>query len=879
MSLQTIGPYQIWDTIGVGSFSKVKYATHTETNKPYAIKIISKQKILNQKNSRDRVKKEIAVQKILKHPNILRLFEVYESENNLFLVLEYISGGELFDYIVDQNKIEPEEALKFFQQIIYGVEYIHSVSITHRDLKPENLLLDQNKNIKIADFGMARVIESQNLLKTPCGSPHYVSPELLKGQGYDGKKSDIWACGVILYVLLTSELPFNESNYPDLLKSICSGSYRVPSTLTKIQKDLLRRMLTVDPKKRITIEEIKKHPWFNLNLSKKYTHPKPTINYETICKKEIKTEEIDKNLIDSLKQFGWTDLNEIYTSLLSTEVNTIKVFYYFLKKKNFQKLNSTKTKKSKVRSNNTVKQENKKSLLPIKKRKKFLQENKKNIIRSRQNTSNGKNSNGGKDHKSKFVDTKRISELENLIELTDLTNSLKIEEYKNIIRQALQERKTKRKKDKKKRSTDQKKKKNKRKTSPLRKKSENIIMNTNQSKSKNKSKSQLECYNTENNSKTDLEPTINDLSLDHEKDLINENDLVLNNNSKVEEDKKKTKKKKKIAKKKNKPNHKKKHRKSISLESGIQLNRKESKKMVNLNNSKSEKSELKKGYGQVRSKSQIQIKNQIKNQTPNQIPNNSNEKFPNLKIQVGEKNNQTTNMKINSLSKRFNSPQQKEAQTLMAGTPRFHRRRKKKTSFVPITPKQSEIGRNKKGWFGHVVSKKKQKKLNSKLKRKLKKVKRDLMKQLNNNQNLPIFICNDRIIAISSASSYGNIMAELQTALNICNYNWVYKHQNALKAFSSNLKIKMKIHEKDSESIIEYVSQNMMDINKQPQNNNTFSEEEKMKKIKSKIKQTLEELSQLQNRSWKLAIEFIWKTGSSKKFIEEAKTLINFLNQ
>ncbi|KAJ3445319.1 protein kinase [Anaeramoeba flamelloides] len=874
MTLRTVGPYQIWDTIGIGSFSKVKYATHTETNKPYAIKIISKQKILNQKNSRDRVKKEIAVQKILKHPNILRLFEVYESENNLFLVLEYISGGELFDYIVDQKKIEQEEALKFFKQIIYGVEYIHSVSITHRDLKPENLLLDKNKNIKIADFGMARVMESQNLLKTPCGSPHYVSPELLKGQGYNGKKSDIWACGVILYVLLTSELPFNEPNYPDLLRSICLGTYREPSTMTEIQKDLLHRMLTVDPEKRITIEEIKKHPWFNLNLSKKYTHPKPKVNYETICKKEIKDKEIDKNLIESLKQFGWTDLTEIYSALLSTEVNTIKVFYYFLKKKNYQKLNSTKKNLSNEKSNNTEKPENKKSLLPIKKRKKFLQENKKNIIRSSQNNSNEKKSNGRKDHKSKFVDTQRIFELENLIELTDLTNSLKIEEYKNIIRQTLKERKTKRKKDKKKLSVDQKKKKKKRKKSPLRKKIENILMNTNKSKSKSndkiKSKSQIECYNTENNSKTDLGSTIDGISLENEKELINDNDLGNKGVGHKEVNKKKKKKKKKKSNLKN-------HRKSISLESGIQLNGKESKKMGNLNNIKSEKSEIKK----VPSQNQNQNQNQKQKQNPkqNQIPNNSNEKFPNLKIQVDEKNNQTTNIKINPLNKRLTPPQQKVAHTIMAGTPRFHRRRKKKTNFEPITPKQSEIGINKTGWFGHMVSKKKQKKLNSKLKKKLKRVKRDLMKQLNNNQNLPIFICNDRIIAISSASSYGNIMTELQTALNIFNYNWIYKQQNVLKAFSNNLKIKMKIHEKDYGSIIAYVSQSMVDTNKKPQNNNTFSKEEKIKQIKSKINQTLEELSQLQNRSWKLAIEFIWKTGTSKKFIEEAKTLINFLNQ
>ncbi|KAJ6238862.1 protein kinase [Anaeramoeba flamelloides] len=871
--------YPKGDTIGVGSFSKVKYATHVETSKPYAIKIISKHKIIKQKNSRELVKKEIAVQKILKHPNILRLFEVFESKNNLFLVLEYISGGELFDYIVEQEKIEPEEALKFFQQIIYGVEYIHSVSIAHRDLKPENLLLDKNKNIKIADFGMARVTEYKHLLKTPCGSPHYVSPELLKGKGYNGKKSDIWSCGVILYVLLTSELPFNEPNNIDLLKSICIGSYRIPNTLTKIQKDLIKRMLTVDPEKRITIEEIKKHPWFNLNLPKQYTHPKPKINYENICKQEIKEEEIDKNLIDSLQQFGWDDLNEIYESLLSTEVNTIKVFYFFLKKKNFIKQNSSKNNGS----NENYKLDNKKSLLPIKKREKFFKENTKNIIRSSINNSNEKKNNFNNDQQSKFIETENIFELENLIEFTEQTKDLKIDEYKNILRKVLNEKKRKKKKkhkksEKTKLSVKEKSNTKKRKKSPLRTKLENCLMvdkknskkksprgHEGKGNSKSQSKSEGAYYSIESNSKVDLQSKTSEFKVDNVEEPIDENSTDLDNNvndSSNKSDDKKTKRKKKRSMSKSKKKKKKNDRKNkiaeLSLDNKQKFNQEKSEKMENLNQENSSKPSS--------------------NQKISKKQNNSNEKFQNLKIQISSQNNSPNQKKALSINRGFGISFQKDQLPMGNETPRFHRRRKKKINFEPLTPKQSEIGTDKKGWFDNIVSKKKQKKLNSKLKKKLKKVKKDLKKQLNNNQNLPIFICNDRIIAISSGESNGSILTELQTALNVYNYNWNYKYQNVLKAKLKDFKIKIKIYEKDYDSIIEYVSQNMIDI-KESQNNNTFSKTEKIEKIKLNITETLNELSKLQNRSWKVIIEFKWKTDTPKKFIEETKTLVNFINQ
>lgn len=200
------------------------------------------------------------------HPHIIRLYEVIETPNDIYVVMEYVRSGELFDYIVEKGRLMEDEARHFFQQIISGVEYCHRHMVVHRDLKPENLLLDSRANVKIADFGLSNVMRDGHFLKTSCGSPNYAAPEVISGRLYAGPEVDVWSCGVILYALLCGSLPFDDENIPNLFKKIKGGIYTLPSHLSPGARDLIPRMLLVDPLKRITIPEIRQHPWFTVHL-------------------------------------------------------------------------------------------------------------------------------------------------------------------------------------------------------------------------------------------------------------------------------------------------------------------------------------------------------------------------------------------------------------------------------------------------------------------------------------------------------------------------------------------------------------------------------------------------------------------------------------
>ena len=196
-----IGSYKLTHTLGEGTTGKVKLGYHTQTGEQVAIKIISKSSFSKQPKLQQKVQREIALMRLVKHPNILRLLDVLESNRHLYIVLEYAPQGDLFDFLVSRRFLPENVALDFFRQIILAVEYLHSFGICHRDLKPENILLDGSTRAKIADFGFARYTKS-SLAETSCGSPHYAAPEVIKGTQYDGKAADIWSCGVILYALL-----------------------------------------------------------------------------------------------------------------------------------------------------------------------------------------------------------------------------------------------------------------------------------------------------------------------------------------------------------------------------------------------------------------------------------------------------------------------------------------------------------------------------------------------------------------------------------------------------------------------------------------------------------------------------------------------------
>jgi len=240
----------------------VKLATHTRTGQTVAVKILNKARILQQ-GMKDRVEREIHILQTLgRHPNIAPLYDVIDSPTDTYLVLENLGGGELYDFLAERGQVDEAETRRFFHQLVEGIEYCHSKDVIHRDLKLDNLLLDANNNIKIADFGLSKVALKDNMLRTTCGTPHYCAPEILSRQAYHGPEVDVWSCGVILYALLCGRVPFEDESTPKLFEKIQSGNFEMPQHVSESCQDLLSRILQVDPNKRITIAEIRQHPWF-----------------------------------------------------------------------------------------------------------------------------------------------------------------------------------------------------------------------------------------------------------------------------------------------------------------------------------------------------------------------------------------------------------------------------------------------------------------------------------------------------------------------------------------------------------------------------------------------------------------------------------------
>ncbi|KAL5538071.1 hypothetical protein UlMin_042281, partial [Ulmus minor] len=214
------------------------------------------------------IKREIGTLKLLRHPNIVRLHEVLASKSKIYMVLEYVTGGELFDRIANKGKVTESRGRKLFQQLIDGVSYCHNKGVFHRDLKLENVLVDAKGNIKISDFGLSALpqhFRDDGLLHTTCGSPNYVAPEVLNNRGYDGATSDIWSCGVILYVILTGYLPFDDRNLAVLYQKILKGETQIPKWLSPGAQNMIRRILDPNPVTRITMADIKSDEWFKQN--------------------------------------------------------------------------------------------------------------------------------------------------------------------------------------------------------------------------------------------------------------------------------------------------------------------------------------------------------------------------------------------------------------------------------------------------------------------------------------------------------------------------------------------------------------------------------------------------------------------------------------
>ena len=256
-----IGDYIIKETIGTGTFSKVKLGINKYTKEKVAIKLLEKSKI-TEKEDLKRINREISIIKKLSHPNIIKINEIFENEEYYYIIMDYCSKGELFDYIVKKTKLTEDESSFFFYQIINAIEYIHKKNIVHRDLKPENLLLTENNKIKIIDFNLSNYFYKNNLLSTPCGSPCYAAPEMVSGKKYNGFKTDIWAIGIILYAMSCGYLPFEDSDNEILFQKILECDLEFPNFLSFECIDIIKKILNVNPYDRFYINDIKEHSFY-----------------------------------------------------------------------------------------------------------------------------------------------------------------------------------------------------------------------------------------------------------------------------------------------------------------------------------------------------------------------------------------------------------------------------------------------------------------------------------------------------------------------------------------------------------------------------------------------------------------------------------------
>ncbi|XP_036429171.1 serine/threonine-protein kinase BRSK2 [Colossoma macropomum] len=324
---QYVGPYRLEKTLGKGQTGLVKLGIHCITGQKVAIKIVNREKL--SESVLMKVEREIAILKLIEHPHVLKLHDVYENNKYLYLVLEHVSGGELFDYLVKKGRLTPKEARKFFRQIISALDFCHNHSICHRDLKPENLLLDEKNNIRIADFGMASLQVGDSLLETSCGSPHYACPEVIRGEKYDGRRADVWSCGVILFALLVGALPFDHDNLRQLLEKVKSGVFHMPHFIPPDCQALLRGMIEVDPEKRLTLEEIQKHAWYQAGRNEPC--PEQPAPRRVCVKRILSLTELDPDVLESMHSLGcFRDRVKLTRDLQCEEDNQEKMIYYLL---------------------------------------------------------------------------------------------------------------------------------------------------------------------------------------------------------------------------------------------------------------------------------------------------------------------------------------------------------------------------------------------------------------------------------------------------------------------------------------------------------------------------------------------------------------------
>ena len=331
----------IKDKLGEGAFGSVRLGINKQTGEKVAIKILEKNK-LNKYQDKIRIEREIEILKKLKHPNIVQLYGVIETERQILLIMEYVKGQELYQYILLKKKLSEEESCLYFQQIISGIEYLQKLKISHRDIKSENILIEQNtKNIKIIDFGLSNLYgnKENEILTTACGSPFYAPPEMLKGETYKGSAVDIWSIGVVLYAMICGFLPFEGSDNSELYKKIIDGKFSIPSHVSNNCRDLIHQMFITNPKKRITIQQIKKHQWVKLYGSGLNNNGEPIFNVGLFINKYIIP--IDEDIIDEMEKKFKLSKIKIRIEILSNNHNDYTCLYYLMLKQKIEKGNKS----------------------------------------------------------------------------------------------------------------------------------------------------------------------------------------------------------------------------------------------------------------------------------------------------------------------------------------------------------------------------------------------------------------------------------------------------------------------------------------------------------------------------------------------------------
>ncbi|CAM5121470.1 unnamed protein product [Natator depressus] len=317
-----VGFYDIEGTLGKGNFAVVKLGRHRITRSEVAIKIIDKSQL--DAVNLEKIYREVQIMKMLDHPHVIKLYQVMETKSMLYLVTEYAKNGEIFDYLANHGRLSEPEARRKFWQILSAVEYCHSRKIVHRDLKAENLLLDNNMNIKIADFGFGNFYKSGEPLTTWCGSPPYAAPEVFEGQQYEGPQLDIWSMGVVLYVLVCGALPFDGPTLPILRQRVLEGRFRIPYFMSEECEHLIRRMLVLDPSKRLTIAQIKEHKWMLIEVpvQRPILYPQGQENEPSIG-------EYNEQVLRLMHSLG-IDQQKTIESLQNKSYNHFAAIYYLL---------------------------------------------------------------------------------------------------------------------------------------------------------------------------------------------------------------------------------------------------------------------------------------------------------------------------------------------------------------------------------------------------------------------------------------------------------------------------------------------------------------------------------------------------------------------